>query len=419
MLSVPSPSFLKNLRACHLIGAGGVGVGALGEILLDAGIEVSGSDLLANPMTRELCQRGAQIACGHAEENLPPAAQCVIYSNAASADNPELLAARQRKIPCFRRGEFLAGFAALHQTCIAVSGSHGKTSITAMIVHLLKKCGKDCSWMIGGEVPNLSSGHAGNGGLFVTEADESDGSHAALVPAIGVIPNADDDHAWSVGGADALQQNFRTFARQSKILVTHTFALPKAIWEGHPALHDIPLCGDFVRDNAELALEAVRLCGGKPSWEMLADFPGVERRMNVRFSSPKWTLVEDYAHAPAELRATLQTLRSRWQNHHLRVLFQPHRAARLERYFDEFAELLRGADSCFVAPLFAAWCESSRRSSGDLAQAIGGELLAVLDETAAKRLKNPPADGRPLLLAVIGAGDVNQILPFLAEKGKR
>lgn len=419
----------------HFIGIGGAGMAPLAEICLARGAAVSGSDLVENEKTRHLRRHGAAIAPpGHAAGNLPADAGLAVYSSAVTADNPELALARRRRLRCLRRGEFLGEIGRWYRRPVAISGAHGKTSITAQLSWIVRQVyGDGAGYLIGGALHDASTpaSQAGNGDIFVTEVDESDGTHTCFRAAIGIVSNVDSDHAWSVGGVEALHRNFQTFAGRAGRLICLESALTARLFAGHPnrlvlrperceqLVAELGLAGKFAGFqawNAGLALSAALELGIPPETaaSALRDFPGVARRMTCHFESGALAVIEDYAHHPVELAASLAWLRQRYPAHHLRILFQPHRFARLQQYFGEFAEVLRrDCDSCLIAPVFAAWTESGPLDSRQLAEAIGGKAQAVSNDwpAVAARLLDEPA--RPLVIAVIGAGDVDGVLQWL------
>lgn len=392
----------------------------LARIALARGYRVAGSDKELNSKTAELLRMGAVIHAGHDAAHLPEDCDLLVFSSAIPEDNPERIAARQRGIPEMRRGAFLAEIAKDYPFSIAVSGSHGKTSITAMLVWILQKNGRHPGYLIGGSVDHLSPGDAGDGTVFVTEADESDGTHTLLHPTVGIIPNIEDDHAWSVGGREQLFQNFRTFAGNCRKVI-----VPQETAESffHTAGMDLNVpgpagfCG-FQKADALLAAAGAETLGisREDAFAALADFPGVQRRMTIHYQKDGLTIVEDYAHHPTEVAAAVTLLREQYPGQHLHLLFQPHRYARLAQYFDRFAGELRKGDSVTVAPVFAAWTETGSLGSAELANAIGPKARAVeagWEEIAGQSLQNLP---RPAVLAVLGAGDVEKVFSYLPRE---
>ena len=427
----PSLPPLSNFDSAHIIGCCGAGCAPLARILLEKGFRVSGSDLLDNAAAAALRRHGAQIApAGHRAGNIPADDDrlLVIRTSAAGPENPEVAEAMRRGLPVLRRGEALAITADSYKRPVAVSGSHGKTSVSAMLAWLLRELGADPGYMIGGSVTGWeSAGAAGDGDLFVTEADESDGTHALLHPHLGIVTNVEDDHAWSLGGFEALERNFKAFAAQSETLLYCASEETDRLFKDHPHAVRIDLAnipenflpgfGHFQRLDGAIAFEIAALLGFDLNEAMrkLQEFPGVERRLSVRYNGAV-TVIEDYAHHPTELRESIRSLRGLYPGRRLVVIFQPHRYARLERYFDEFTVELKKADLVFVTPVFAAWTGSGKRSSEDLAAAVGGTALeGSWDDMGAQAgLELKKGD----VAAILGAGDLPKILPSLIAAAK-
>ena len=413
------------MKKVHFIGIGGAGMAPLAEILLSCGVTVSGSDREANSKTAHLSELGAAVSIGHDAGHLPSDAELVIRTSAAAEDNPEWRRAVELGIPVLRRGEFLAKLADEWPRPVAVSGAHGKTSVTALLAHIFCRAGMEPAFLIGGAVPGSPSSSAGSRerDLFITEVDESDGTHVFIHPALGVVPNVDDDHSWSVGGTAALRENFRKFGEHSRRLIYYGSAVTDEVFAGHPSAVRLELPSqDAVRGrwrglqlcNALLAVRAAVELGldEEHAWRLLEDFPGVARRMTLHRDEPRLRVIEDYAHHPAELAASLSMLRQSNAGYHLRVLFQPHRYARLACYLEELARELRRADSVFVAPVFAAWSESGPVGGAELAESAGGRYVTGSWEEIAREVLRYSGK-EPLLIAVIGAGDVEKVLPYL------
>ena len=202
--------------AVHFLGCGGVGTAPLMRIFHQKGFRVSGSDLKANNETLALQNMGLPVFIGeHDAKHLPDAKKLLlIHTSAADDSNPEIREAKNRNAVILRRGKALAELTRLYDKVISVSGSHGKTSVTAMLTFAMRQLGAKPGYLIGGAVPGMIAGDAGDGEYFITEADESDGSHTWLTSYFGIVTNVEDDHVWSLGGWDVLQKNFRTFAAQ-------------------------------------------------------------------------------------------------------------------------------------------------------------------------------------------------------------
>jgi len=428
----------------HFIGCGGAGMFPLALILIERGYTVSGSDMKASRNTEILSERGATISIGHTADNLQ---QChnalVVYSSAVSEENPELSKARNNSLTCLRRGEMLGCLSHLYKRTVAVSGSHGKTTVTGMLAHILETCKIPAGYMIGGKLQGKEiPAHAGNGDIFVTEVDESDGTHADMHCAIGIVTNVECDHSWSVGGEERLYQNFQTFAGQSEKLVYVQSDKSDSLFEEHrnkEALIGTRIAercnfrnveparlaewGEYQRINAALAINAAVKLGlsREEAGAAMSSFNGVDRRMTVHSQTDSTVIIEDYAHHPTEVRVALEALRERFPDHKITIVFQPHRYARLAKYLDDFAKELRKADQIVVTPVFAAWVEKGDINSSDLALLIG-EHASNMNcdwEKMATSISNP--DGmkersyfeEKRVIAVFGAGTVNQIIPHL------
>ena len=302
----------------HFTGIGGAGMAPLAELSLARGFRVSGSDESDSPKCRHLAALGAEISIGHRAENLPVDAGLLVYSSAVPEDNCERLAARRLGIREVRRGGYLAEFAARYRRCVSVTGSHGKSSITAAVVRILRRCGMDPGFMIGAEVRDMPCCAAGDGDIFVTEADESDGTHTLLENFLAVIPNVEDDHEWSLGGREALERNFRTVAAKSLRVLYFASAKCDELFAAHPGAVRLPAAPEsfaglygFQAANAFIAARAAVIlgCGENAAAAAAADYPGVARRMTLQLQTEKLTVIEDYAHHPTELRAALSFLR--------------------------------------------------------------------------------------------------------------
>ncbi len=400
---------------------------AIGGILLEQGVSVSGSDLEKNPKSEFLRSRGAEIFYGHAADNLPVDTDIAVFTSAAAKDNPELLKAAELGIPCCRRGEFLAQeILPFYRTSVAVAGSHGKSTVSAMITHILRKLKINTGCLIGGALQDGSLPFgAGDGSFFVTEADESDYSHSLLHPTIGVITNYDADHAWNSDMENEMFAKFQLFCENSSVVmhydipelnkISEPFKNKRILLRQIDADDRIPFAG-FMKSNAYLAMKVAEKLGFECPVELIADFRGVDRRMTVRGQSEKNILLEDYAHHPAEVAASLDYLKELYPEYRLHVIFQPHRYARLKKYFDDFVRVLGSkADRVLVAPVFAAWNESGSPDSADLAAALpNGELLQWDDTAKLHSVWNDSANGK-VLAAVIGAGDVEKLIPLLQK----
>ncbi len=426
---------LKEYTCFHFIGCGGAGMVGLALIMHEKGFQVSGSDLKQSTNTDILKEKGIKVSIGHSPENLPDdKTTFIVRSSAISENNPEFAAAIERGLPHLRRGEFLAEVAKSYDYVISVAGCHGKTSVTGIIAHILKECGRDPGFMVGGKVCGWKysggAGGASTGKIFVTESDESDGTQVHLKSTLAVVNNVEDDHSWNVGGEKALYDNFAKFAGNSKKLIYGPSPLADKIFSFHndkTALDlkklsanfaDMKDWGGFQKINAGIAVEAAVLAGLErdEAEKHARTFPGIERRMTIRAQNKYFILIEDYAHHPTEVSASISALRERFHGRYLRVVFQPHRYARLEKYIDQLACELRKADEVIVVPVFAAWTEKGKVTSEDLVRKIGNTAKSADSDWTilAKSLLDTKRPNE--VLAIVGAGDIDELIIELSNK---
>ena len=422
-------------KQLHFIGIGGVGVAGLAHLAADLGYEVTGSDAAPSAMLDSLRQRGLNVSDAHLPA-LPGLPSTVIYSSAIPEDNAELADARRRGIPCMRRGEYLGVLARHFKTVVAVAGSHGKTSTTAMLAHICRKAGLNPGYLVGGKVNGWErSACAGDGSLFITEVDESDGTQVYTHATLAIIVNVEDDHCWGFGGVEKLEQCFTEFAGNAQAVLSWSSPSTRRLFGAMPSARlldeadmpenlRLPLPGRHWRINAALAVAAAEALGipRNEAVSGLEDFPGVDRRLSVRGTvlGGRCVVVEDYAHHPTELRATLAALRDGYPGRRLLVVFQPHRFERVRRFGHDFAELLGTADHAWVVAPFSAWVADGDGvdASSIAAQTPGGraEYVQNLPETIAAAVKHAAEQsGDDCVAVVIGAGDVSRIVPALLK----
>ncbi|OGV40817.1 MAG: hypothetical protein A2X48_22785 [Lentisphaerae bacterium GWF2_49_21] len=406
----------------------------LALIMHEKGFKVSGSDLKQSSNTDILEEKGIPVFICHSPKNLPSEKDTfIVRSSAISENNPEFAASISAGLPHLRRGEFLAEIAKTYDFVIAVAGCHGKTSVTGLIAHILKKCGKNPGFMVGGKVTGWKySGGAGGAStekIFVTESDESDGTQIHLKSNIAVVNNVEDDHSWNVGGEQVLYDNFAKFAENSQKLIYGPSPLADKIFSFHKnktaldlkklsaKFADMKDWGGFQKINAAIAVEAVTAYGiDRVEAENNAKtFPGIERRMSVRYQNGEFCLIEDYAHHPTEVAASISALRERFPGYYLRVVFQPHRYARLEKYIDQLACELRKVDEVIVVPVFAAWSEKGKVSSEDLAGKIGKPAKSADSDWPALAKSLIETKRKKEILAIIGAGDIDELVRILSD----
>ncbi len=445
----------------HFVGVGGIGMSAIARILRARGEPVSGSDLSMTPLVEELRAEGVRIAIGHHTRNVR-GADVVVVSSAIDRRNPECLAAARQGVPVLHRGEMLARLLRGRRG-IAVCGTHGKTTTTAMTHAVLRGGGIDAGLVLGGIDSTLgSNAYDGTAPWFVTEADESDGSFALLEPSMAVVTNIENDHLTSDDELPGLARAFAEFLAKlpeeglaligidnalAASLTSHdlrapivTFGLDARAW-----LHAVNLAfadsgcqfevvaGDRSVGQIELrvpgamnvqnALGAIAVGNalGLPFASMAAalrGFRGVRRRFEVLLSNDRATVVDDYAHHPTAVRATIAAARQCHRGE-IVVAFQPHRYTRTAFLAREFAEALRGADRVYLAPVYAASEPAipgvSERSIGEALAAIGvtASYVRSVDDLESRLLAELPPGGMVLML---GAGDITDVAGRLANR---
>jgi len=390
------------VKHIHFVGIGGSGMSGIAEVLLTLGYSVSGSDTATSGTTRRLAQLGAQIAQGHAAENVT-GADAVVVSTAVSASNPEVMAARAHRIPIVPRAVMLAELMRLKQG-IAIAGTHGKTTTTSLVASVLAAGGLDPTFVIGGRLNSAgANARLGTGDYIVVEADESDASFLNLMPVIAVVTNIDNDHMETYGhDFSRLKQAFVEFLGRlpfygsavlciddphvrdilpfvSKPVLSYGFtpeaqvravdAVPDgtrmrftARREGQPPLVvSLNLPGNHNVANALAAIAVGTELGVSDAAivDALGSFTGVGRRFARHGEQPapgggSYTLIDDYGHHPVEMAATITAARGAFPGRRLVLAFQPHRYTRTRDCFEDFVKVLSTTDVLLLAEVYPA-----------------------------------------------------------------
>ena len=444
----PAELFGASVRRLHLIGVGGMGLGPLAIYAAGLGYAVSGGDdALTAPMATQLKRAGVELV---AAANLPEGVELVVVSSAIHAAHPALVAARARGLRVVRRGELLAALAGARRL-VAVCGSHGKTTTTAMLVTALRGAGLEPGYVGGGLFADdaLAPAAAGRDAWLVAEIDESDGTISQFRPELTVVVNLDWDHPDHYRTQADLEATFAgLFERTSgDVLINADCALSRRVAAGRavhtfgvggeyalagtagagPARQEITLGGKFSQTvasvrafgefnaaNATAALATAQLLGATLRADLLANYPGVRRRQAVLAGGAGFTVVEDYAHHPAEISALLAGLRGRVPAQgRLRVVFQPHRFSRTAQFRTAFAAALCAADALYLLDVYGAG-ESALAggTTADLADAVRLAQttlpLVYLPGEHAAIFARLNADLRPGdVVAIVGAGDLD------------
>ena len=391
------------VRRIHFVGIGGSGMSGIAEVLLNLGYQVSGSDLADNAATRRLAALGAKVKLRHDPSHVE-GADAVVVSTAVQPDNPEVLAARDKRIPVVPRALMLAELMRLKQG-IAIAGTHGKTTTTSLVASVLAEGGLDPTFVIGGRLTAVgSNARLGAGDFIVAEADESDASFLHLQPVMAVVTNIDEDHMDTYGHDFArLKQAFVQFLQNlpfygSAILCIddpHVREILPAV--SKPVLTYGTAAGSMVRaedirhDGGRMVFRAVRESAKAPLpvvlnlpgrhnvlnalaaiavaselgiadaaiQRALAEFRGVGRRFQRYDDVPipgggRFTLIDDYGHHPVEMAATLAAARGAFPGRRLVLAFQPHRYTRTRDLFEDFVKVLSSADAVVLAEVYPA-----------------------------------------------------------------
>jgi len=444
----------------HFVGIGGIGMSAIARILLARGERVSGSDVKESPLIARLREEGATVMIGHDAVNVEDAGT-VVVSSAIDRRNPEYVAARRANLTVLHRGEMLAQLIAARRG-IAICGTHGKTTTTAMAHAVLRAGAVDASLVLGGIDGTLGTNACdGASPWFLTEADESDGSFALLGPEIAVVNNIENDHLASddelpqlvaafdaflaklpahgvaiIGVDDPLAaslvdrpRNARTvtfgFGPRADVRATNVrfagLGMTFDVVAGEVCLGTIEL-GVPGAINVQNALAAVAVGRAlelpfASIAEGLREFRGVRRRFDILTRSERMIVVDDYAHHPTALRATIAAARQ-YHRGPVLVAFQPHRYSRTAYLARDFADALRGADHVYLVPVYAA-SEApipgvSERSIGEPLAAAGTRVtyVARVDDLAERLFDEAP---RGSLALMLGAGNITDVAARLAR----
>jgi UDP-N-acetylmuramate--alanine ligase len=460
---------MRRIQRVHFVGIGGAGMSGIAEVLVNQGFAVSGSDLSASGTTRHLQGLGATIHQGHDAAHIQ-GADVLVVSSAVSANNPEVLAAREARIPVVPRAEMLAELMRFRRG-IAVAGTHGKTTTTSLTASLLAEAGLDPTFVIGGLL-NAWGSHAklGAGQYLVAEADESDASFLLLQPVVALVTNIDRDHLETYEQSfDNLRKAFLEFLHHlpfygaavlclddphvAEMLPSITRAVvtyglsdgadvrasglrqegrmmhfqahlpgrsdPLAVSLNLPGVHNVRNALGAMAIAWELGLDLPAIV---PS---LASFQGIGRRFAEvgEFDLPngRVRVVEDYGHHPSELNATMSAAREGWPGQRLVVVFQPHRYSRTRDLFDEFSQVLATADAVILTDVYAAGEASiDGIDSGALCQSIRarGRVNPVLISNVNDIPRELPSmlEDNDLVL-LLGAGNIGQIAQGIRESG--
>ncbi len=468
MTQSSSTSLLNRQRRLHFIGIGGAGMSGIAELSLRLGFAVSGCDLKEGPVTVRLKSLGADIDSGHHAVHIKPELDAVVISSAVKFSNPEVARAREMKIPVIPRAEMLGELLRMARVGIAVAGTHGKTTTTGLVGLILEEAGLDPTVAVGGNLRSRGSNvRLGRGDFMVAEADESDASFLLLVPTLAIVTNIDAEHLDHYGNIDRVREAFLSFINHvpfygaavlgidsvnvrallpsiRKPVITYGVAVDadlraeKILIDGLSTRFEvirkgellgsvtIPTPGIHVAMNS-LAAIAIALELGiafEVAAEALGKFSGISRRFEIKGEAAGRIVIDDYAHHPEEVKATLAAARAAFKRR-LVAVFQPHRYTRMRDLFDGFLSAFDDADVLYLLDIYAAGEDAiADISSHRLYEAIlqRGHLnvryLGALSGAAQKLAElTMPGD----VVLTLGAGDIyglgDQLLAELGELG--
>lgn len=459
---------MRRINAIHFVGIGGSGMSGIAEVLINLGYQVQGSDLKQNPVTERLAKLGAKITFGHRAENVR-GADVVVVSGAVSQDNPEVVAAREARVPVVPRAQMLGELMRFRYS-IAVGGTHGKTTTTSLVASLLAEGGEDPTFVIGGLLKSAgSNARLGAGRYLVAEADESDASFTHLQPMIAIVTNIDNDHlATHEGDFERLKQSFVDFLRNlpfyglavvcfedqnvrgvldriGRPVVTYGFSeradlravnirreglqtsfdvlrpgvsTPLAVTVNLPGTHNVLNSLAAIAVASELGVDDAAIC------RALANFQGVERRLqhiaDVATPVGNVTIVDDYGHHPTEIAATLEALRQGYPKRRLVLAFQPHRYTRTRDLIDDFGKALSAADVVLITEVYPAGEAPIAGADGRaICRAVRsrGQVEPIFVEKVeelAAALKDVIRNGD--VIVTMGAGHINTVSQGLPVK---
>ncbi len=449
-------------KYAYLIGIGGVGMSALARVLKYLGLSVAGSDARESLTTRQLVREGIPVYIGQNQITFE-GADLIIYSSAITADHLELRTARQMGLNVYHRAEVLSSLLNRAKTSVAITGTHGKTTTSSMISFILSELGKNPTCLVGGMIRNLGSNTLlGDPDFWVSEVDESDKSHELYAPSYAIITNLEEDHLDYYRDLKDLETSFSKFLKNPVnpgvvIYSDDDPALKRVVFEsGKPCISfGLSSSADFFAENIQLnsfgsefdfietGLYATRVRLSVPGIHNVANalaamtllvqlgldpeeicgplsrFEGAGRRLEIKWQSGGVTIIDDYAHHPTEVRASIRALRS--MGGPVTVVFQPHRFSRTQHFFKEFGTAFGDADELILTEVYGAGEENPEKIGVDLiyqeVAQTGHPAVRVMDKKEITSYLLNRAHSRGIV-AFLGAGDIGDIADEFANRFK-
>ena len=453
---------LDNIKKIYFIGIGGIGMSALAQILFEEGYKVCGSDIKKTPLVEKLQHKGIEVTIGHSNK-CPEHIDLAVYTSCINSENPEIITLRSRGVKLISRGELLAELFN-DRLGVAVAGTHGKTTTTALIGHILKSCELDPTIAVGAEVPSLlGNAVLGKSDLFVAEADESDGSFLRLKPLYGIITNIEEEHLDYYRDLKSILKAYKTFSLNIKsggylvacgdddnianILkdfkntsITYGFGKScnyratnlriRGLSVEFDCLEDEKLLGVFTisvpgKHNVLNALAAIIICkllGIEVNKITIAlkQYKGSSRRFEIKSNSAGITLIEDYAHHPTEIEATIEAA-SHLNPKRIIVVFQPHRYSRTLHLKEAFSQAFNKADYLIITDIYSA---SEKPIEGVDSQTLYNAVKEKKNDVCflpitdiLEHILHIASEGD--LIIIMGAGDIGDISNELAIRLKK
>ena len=464
MSELSANGLLTRQRRLHFVGIGGAGMSGIAELCLKLGMRVSGCDLKASATTARLASLGAEISQGHHPAHLKEEAaiDAVVISSAIKFSNPEVTRAREMKIPVIARAEMLGELLRMAKLGVAVAGTHGKTTTTGLIALIMEESGLDPTVAVGGNIRNTGTNvRLGRGDFMVAEADESDASFLLLIPTIAVVTNIDPEHLDHYGTMDKVREAFLDFINRVPFYGVAVLGIDNVNVRGLIASIRKPMLTYGIAQDADLRAEKIVIDGLSTNFDViakgerlgavtiptpgthvalnslaaiavameigisferavsaLAKFGGISRRFEIKGEAAGRIVLDDYAHHPAEVRATLAAVRASFKRRVVAV-FQPHRYTRLRDLFDDFLSAFDDADDLYLLEVYPAGedpiADVSARRLYEALRARGHLEVHYLgaDQNPAGRIASGSRSGD--VIATLGAGDIYRMGPEILD----
>lgn len=439
---------LQNVHSAYFLGIGGIGMSAIARYFLSRGIKVAGYDKTPSPLTRQLDKEGMQIHYDDRPDLISADIDIVVYTPAIPESLNEFISLKRKGLPIYKRAQILGMISGNHFT-IAVAGTHGKTSVSSLVAHILHWSGQHVTAFVGGIMKNYRSNCiiSDSTEIVVVEADEFDRSFLQLHPDIIVITAIDPDHLDIYGNGDEMERNFKTFARQikqgGKLIIENklqskfqdesafltygltssaNFASVNAFIDSGFQVFDLQytdniinqvkfaLPGEYNRKNvaAAFAVASYMEIGSKQIKQAIENYQGVERRFDIRIRNTNMVFIDDYAHHPEELKACIEAVRTLFPEKKITGVFQPHLYSRTRDFADGFAKSLDMLDECILIPIYPAREKPIEGISSKMIydrMQMKSKYLCQKDELVQKL-----EDFELEVLLTLGAGDIDRLV---------